>query len=289
MPSSILLKRDIARGDVLLCTAIIRELKKCDPESRIYFETSYPELFDGNRMVEMAVRTGHKFDFGFQRIYDLNIAIYEKFQGWHIVDCFGSCCNLKKGSFPKTIDMSVPAMHSAAARASLNGIEDCDFIVIAAGPGKWEGRNWPEASWKWLIENLLKEGEKVVLVGSETDYSTLPCTLDLRGKTPEFGHMAGVIARAKCFIGIDSGPMHVAGALKVPRVALFGVTLPELILCDSPQTIAIRSDPGHRLSGIRHTVNHMAQIALKHPKDNPMRTIDREQVLKAYRKLFPTP
>lgn len=285
---SILLKRDIARGDVLLCTAIIRQLKMKYPEAKVYFETHHPELFDGSRLVDGAwVPAQRPADIKFTKTYDLNVAIYEKFRGWHIIDCFASCCDLKRGSFPKTTEMSVIPEHSAMARASLNGLQDNDFIVIAAGPGKWEGRNWPEGNWRLLIDELVKAGEKIVLVGSETDYATLSGTLDLRGKTPEFGHLAGVINRAKCFIGIDSGPMHVAGALKVPRVALFGVTLPDLILCDSPQTIAVRSDPNHRLSGIRHSVNYMSQINLKHPKQNPMRTISLDQVMKAYRTLFP--
>lgn len=285
MANSILLKRDIARGDVLLCTSIVRELKRRDPDCKIYFQTDYPEMFNGNPAIEKAVYTKHRFDFGFQKTYDLNVAIYEKFQGWHIIDCFGSCCDLKRNGFPKTIEMFVSPSHQQAAKNSLGDLED--FVVIAAGPGKWEGRNWPEKYWVVLLHHLLSSGEKVVLVGSETDYKTLPYTLDLRGQTPEFGHLAGVIQRAKCFIGIDSGPMHVAGALKVPRVALFGVTLPDLILCDSPRTVAIRSDPGHRLSGVRHTVNYMHQIALKHPNQNPMKTIDPKSVIQGYHALFP--
>lgn len=281
---SILLKRDIARGDVLLCTAIIRQLKKNNPESRIFFQTKYPEIFAGNPMVERAVLPGHKFDTGFSKTYDLNIAIYEKFKGWHIIDCFGSCCGLKQNQFPKTIDMFTSTAQKMKAMESLGSLTD--YIVIAAGPGQWEGRNWPSARWKWLIDQLLEAGEKIVLVGSELDYN-LPFTLDLRGKTSEFGHLAAVIQTAKCFIGIDSGPIHVAGALKVPRVGLFGVTFPELILCDSPRTMAVRSDPNHQLSGVRHSVNFMRQVALKHPKDNPMLTIAQEDVLKAYRALFP--
>lgn len=286
MPTeNILLKRDIARGDVLLCTAIVRELKRKNPDSRIYFQTNYPDLFEGNPMIEKAVKTGHKFDFSFKKTYDLNIAIYEKFQGWHIIDCFASSCDLKRNSFPKTIEMFPQPVNQVLAEDSLGNLQD--FVVIAAGPGKWEGRNWPEKYWRALIKDLMDAGEKIVLVGSELDYKTLPFTVDLRGKTTEFGHLAAVIGKAKCFVGIDSGPMHVAGALKIPRVALFGVTLPELILCDSPRTEAVRSDPGHKLSGIRHTVNYMAQVALKHPNDNPMKTISKEQVLAAYRRLFP--
>jgi ADP-heptose:LPS heptosyltransferase len=41
-----------------------------------------------------------------------------------------------------------------------------------------------------------------------------------------------LVAAVDLLIGIDSGPMHVAGAVGTPCVALFGPTDPELVLFD---------------------------------------------------------
>jgi len=34
--------------------------------------------------------------------------------------------------------------------------------------------------------------------------------------------LAAIISKARCFIGVDSVPMHIAAAVKTPTVALFG-------------------------------------------------------------------
>jgi ADP-heptose:LPS heptosyltransferase len=90
------------------------------------------------------------------------------------------------------------------------------------------------------------------------------------------------------FIGIDSFPIHVAGAMKTPRIGLFGVTTSKYILCDSPDTVVVSSDPAHQFTGYRHKVNSMNQIVLKRPNDNPMHTISPEKVWSAFTKFNDT-
>lgn len=67
-----------------------------------------------------------------------------------------------------------------------------------------------------------------VLLGSAADrpvHETLrvrcPGAVDLAGKTSLRG-MAAVLERAALFVGNDSGPMHLAGALGTPVVSVFG-------------------------------------------------------------------
>nr|WP_241770910.1 glycosyltransferase family 9 protein [Morganella morganii] len=47
--------------------------------------------------------------------------------------------------------------------------------------------------------------------------------MDLCGRT-ELSDLALLIARAELLIGIDYAPMHMAAALKIPSVVLFGPT-----------------------------------------------------------------
>ena len=46
------------------------------------------------------------------------------------------------------------------------------------------------------------------------------------GKTPDVGALMGVIASADVVVSNDTGPMHVAAALGIPLVAIFGATDP---------------------------------------------------------------
>jgi heptosyltransferase I len=41
---------------------------------------------------------------------------------------------------------------------------------------------------------------------------------------PPLGHIAAVIAKSSVFVGNDSGPLHIAAALGVPVVGIYGPT-----------------------------------------------------------------
>lgn len=281
-PTNILLVRKEMRGDVLLCSAIVRALKFRDPNCQIFFQTKYPDVFDNNPRVLFAANA-IKPSPQLQK-YNLDLVLYEKMPGWHLIDGFARGVGYKQGECPHTIEMFPREEHIAqmdSITEPLNG-----YVVVAPGPGLWEGRNWPEGFWVELINRLLADKLKVVLVGVGKEYSRLPYTMDLRDMTPSFSHLGALVKGARAFIGIDSFPCHVAGAVKTPRVVLFGVTSPKCILCDSPNTIAVESDPKHKLTGIRHTVNSMLHVNIKTPADNPMTTISVDKVYKAVKEIL---
>jgi len=45
---------------------------------------------------------------------------------------------------------------------------------------------------------------------------------NLCGKT-RIGELMALLKKSQLFIGVDSGPMHIAAALKIPILALFGL------------------------------------------------------------------
>src|ERR1019366_5714626 len=56
-------------------------------------------------------------------------------------------------------------------------------------------------------------------------------SLPLRHAQPHFSGIAGLIhatRRAAAVVGVDSGPMHLAAALRKPGVAIFGPTDPAI-------------------------------------------------------------
>ena len=98
------------------------------------------------------------------------------------------------------------------------------FIAFHPGSGKgqWEARNYNH--WKEVFLNLKNTLEPLgygfVLVGSSDDIGLEGC-IDLRGKTT-YNQLADVIQRASSLVGIDSVSMHMAAALGIPSVSLFG-------------------------------------------------------------------
>ena len=116
-----------------------------------------------------------------------------------------------------------------------HGIEVNDFFV-ALSPGAIYGpaKRWPSerfaliGDWaveRWGAKVLIMGSEREKDIGSEVRKTMNQPAFDLSGVTSLGGAMA-LISRCGFFVTNDSGLMHVAAALHIPLVALFGSTNP---------------------------------------------------------------
>lgn len=115
------------------------------------------------------------------------------------------------------------------------GIKDKGFIALNAG-GNWDPKRWP-------AENFAKLGDKIfeklklsiVLTGAKKDIALAENIAGLMkhkpfvlcGKT-DMKTLGAIFKKAICVISNDSGPMHLAAAVRTKVVAIFGPTSPEL-------------------------------------------------------------
>lgn len=79
-------------------------------------------------------------------------------------------------------------------------------------------RTWASGKWTNLVENLSQRGFEVVEIGGQ---SIMKGTRDMTGRLSLLDS-AAVIREATLFIGIDSGPTHIANAVGTPGVVLLG-------------------------------------------------------------------
>jgi ADP-heptose:LPS heptosyltransferase len=97
------------------------------------------------------------------------------------------------------------------------------FIVFHCRSNDLE-RDWDAEKWRQLKERLVKKfGVPIVEVGlknvlTEPDDGTF---FNLCGRLSLL-ETAGVIARATLFVGVDSGPAHIANAVRCPGIVLLG-------------------------------------------------------------------
>lgn len=86
-------------------------------------------------------------------------------------------------------------------------------------------KEWPFFS--KLITSLLEDGLDVVVIGDGKLNDINSKAIDKTGRLPldEINHL---IAKSDAFISTDSGPMHIAVALNIPTIAIFGPTTREL-------------------------------------------------------------
>lgn len=109
------------------------------------------------------------------------------------------------------------------------------FIVLNTG-GNWDLKQWPEERFAVLARRIVQEKKiDVVFTGASGDSDRVARiaslsgvkTADLTGAT-DMQAMAAVFHRARCVISADSGPLHLASALGVTTLAIFGPTRPEI-------------------------------------------------------------
>lgn len=124
--------------------------------------------------------------------------------------------------------------HSESAGSLPLSPEEQGYAVLHPYP-QWAYKQWTKEGWLEIALSLHRNGMRLVLSGGpaeeEVSYlnelqSILPeDTLNLAGQVT-LAELAGIIAKAKCFIGPDTGITHLAAATGVPVIALFGPTNP---------------------------------------------------------------
>lgn len=88
-------------------------------------------------------------------------------------------------------------------------------------------KQWPNAYWKNLAKSLLEKGWKIFLSGSKADRETLEAlfpekTIENMAGLYSLKEMLGKILEMQCVVSVDTGILHLAGALNVPTIGLYG-------------------------------------------------------------------
>jgi ADP-heptose:LPS heptosyltransferase len=151
------------------------------------------------------------------------------------------------------------------------------LVVIHTGPS-WPVKHWPHDHWCVLAEALKAQGFGVVQIGArghdgnpETQMCHVEYTVDWRDRL-DLPDLAALLSMAKLFIGIDSGPLHLAQTVGTPLVGLFGPTDPSSILPPDSKVNALVADlpcqgchhhpagPQHWRTGCAHQIACMINL-----------------------------
>jgi heptosyltransferase-1 len=110
---------------------------------------------------------------------------------------------------------------------------DAPFVLFLHGT-TWDSKHWPELYWRQLAERMIGQGLEVRLpwgnpaekaraerIADGLDNSVVLPKLNLAG-------VARILAAAQGCVAVDTGLGHLAAALDVPTLSLFGPTNPGL-------------------------------------------------------------
>lgn len=125
--------------------------------------------------------------------------------------------------------------------------------VLALHPGSGgEHKNWPEAKWAELLQNLINETSfNLLLVGGEAEGerlqrlgAALPLARVRVAQSRPLAELARMLQQCAGFIGHDSGISHLAAAVGLPGLILWGDTTEEIWRPPSERMILIRHPDG---------------------------------------------
>lgn len=224
MRPSILINRQSAGGDVLMTTPIVRKIYQdhngeCDID--FFVINQCREYIENNpyiRNVYSGLPTEEqkkKYD----RVIDLDL-VYERSPDMHAVDAYamhaiGHC----------DFDRSLELHPTAEDRARVQGLVDTigNFVVLHQRRYPWPSRNIPENFWRGVVKKILDSTDLyVVQVGSPSEpaFSGHERLVDARGSF-SIPQLKDLIGHSKLYLGVDSGPAHVASATETDMLVLY--------------------------------------------------------------------
>ena len=117
-----------------------------------------------------------------------------------------------------------------------NGIKKDDLLVVINPGANWFPKRWNEENFAKLGDVLIeKYNAKIIISGAKTDTDLAERIKNKMRKSPvifcgktDLKELGALLERADFVISADSGPMHIAVAMKTNVIALFGPTSPEI-------------------------------------------------------------
>lgn len=132
----------------------------------------------------------------------------------------------------------------AWAQSEIARLGIASFALLNPGAG-WGGKQWPPERFGAVAQGLAKHNIKSLINAPPGEEALARAVIEAGGGhafavKANIGQLIALTRRARLFVGGDTGPMHLAAALDVPTVALFGPTEPARTGPFSEKAIALR-------------------------------------------------
>lgn len=106
------------------------------------------------------------------------------------------------------------------------GIEPGEPVTVLAPAtsGNRSIKEWTDEGFAVVGQNLASRGLRPVILGSNSHSNITAHSntiVDLQGRT-NISEVIGILARSSLLVGVDSGLLHLAGAIGIPVIGLYG-------------------------------------------------------------------
>ncbi len=295
---SILVYRHSGLGDVICSLPTVNALRDKYPNSFITYWTlkSFVPVIQAAECADLVLGIDESDVFQQLNTLEFDIAIYLKAADEdglrrphrHTVDDYAE--SVQVSLLSRQPKIKVPSLFVKKATNSLATIRSPKgpLVAIHTGP-TWAVREWTERGWDELVAALqCRLKATVVQVGADVLVGAAPRrayrtkgTIDLVGER-NILETAALIQQCDLFIGVDSGLLHLAGAVGTHSVGIFGPVDPKLRLpTETISDFVTSSVPclgchhatpqGHWKTGCNHDIQCMKMLSA----DSVLEVIDK--------------
>jgi len=224
MRPNILINRQSSGGDVLMTTPIVRKLYQdhngdCDID---FFVIQQCKEYIENNPYIRKVYTGlpsQEDKKRYTRVIDLDL-VYERSPLIHAVDAYALEV-FGHADFDRSLDLY--STNEDKIRVDQLTSTIGNFVVLHQRRYPWPSRNIPEKFWRGVVKKLLDKTDLyIVQIGgpSEPAFNGHDRLIDARGSF-SIPQLKEVIAQSKLYMGVDSGPAHVASTTETDMLVLY--------------------------------------------------------------------
>ena len=169
----------------------------------------------------------------YHRRVDRNPALHELERNLSIVDGLG--LDSKYESSQPLLTVATAARRAVDCLLREADITNASSVVGLAPGSVWPTKRWTPDGFAAIAAEMRRRGYDVLLLGAPNEASIAQdvnrlaggAAVNLVGRT-DVATLVAAIARCRAVVCNDSAPMHIANALNVPVVAIFGPTHPKL-------------------------------------------------------------
>lgn len=136
-----------------------------------------------------------------------------------------------------------------------------DVSAVSPGPGRWiaahpgsgsESKNWPEARWAELLQRVLRlTSHRLLLIGGEAEgdrlerlLRDLPADRVRVARSLALDQLATLLGGCEQFVGHDSGITHLAAAVGLRCLVLWGPSNPVIWRPRGSRVLTVQDDRG---------------------------------------------
>jgi ADP-heptose:LPS heptosyltransferase len=244
-------------GDVLMCTPALRQIKADFPQVELTFAIDMHST-SGNiyfELVKNAPFIDHIVDARFvkQTEYDAvvdisSVCIRHEHSGLpslNRIDIFSRACGLPR-LVEKRSWYAVEESEREWAKKVYDPYRTSGKKIVVLHTASMEGKRcWPIEKYIAIVEAGIKDNlpiQFIVLDFNNCFDKWHQYTNCHNASRTSLREMAALIEQADLFIGPDSGPMHLAGAIGTPSIITFGSIPPEARINYYPSHESVRMD-----------------------------------------------